>query len=94
MGARAELSAKPNPFGGGTTIECTLSRRASVGLVIVDLQGRQVASLAAGLTLEAGAHELKWDGRNADRTPVRAGVYLAVLHLPGSTVTQRLVRLE
>lgn len=93
-GARPALLATPNPFRNETTIECILPHPARISLAIVDLQGREVVSLARGLRLDAGAHALPWDGRNGDRSPVRAGVYLAILHLPGSTVTQRLVRLE
>lgn len=93
-GARAALRATPNPFRNETTIECILPHPARISLAIVDLQGREVVSLAHGLRLDAGSHALRWEGRNGDRSPVRAGVYLAILHLPGSTVTQRLVRLE
>jgi hypothetical protein len=92
--ARPALSAAPNPFRGGTTIECTLPHSAPISLTIVDLQGREVASLARGLALGAGPHALRWDGRNAVGEPVRAGVYLAILRLPGATARLRLVRLE
>ncbi len=91
---RALLRASPNPFRGGTTIECTLPRAARVGLAIVDPQGREVASLARGLPLAAGPHTLTWDGRNAEGALVRAGVYLAILRTPGTVAKLRLVRLE
>lgn len=92
--ARPALSAAPNPFRGETTIECTLPHPARISLTIVDLQGREVASLARGLPLGAGPHALTWEGRNSDGAAVRAGVYLAILGVPGATARLRLVRLE
>lgn len=65
----------PNPFNPETSIRFQLPEARQVLLTIHDVLGRTVRTLANGL-YEAGAHDIRWDGRNAQDHPVSSGTYL------------------
>ena len=67
----------PNPFNPATTIPFTLAQSGQVTLTIFNLQGQCVCELFSG-TLDAGPHQITWDGRDAQGV-VPSGVYLYVL---------------
>ncbi len=78
-----ELGAiRPNPASGPATLEFRLPRRGEVVVRIVDLAGRVVRELRAGM-LPAGSHVLTWDGRDARGGELSAGVYFASLQHDG-----------
>lgn len=54
------LSAFPNPFNPATTVQFTLAKSTTGKLVIYDLLGRAVATLAEG-SLGAGEHHYVWN---------------------------------
>jgi hypothetical protein len=54
------FEAYPNPFNPSTTIEFALPADAMVTLVVYDLLGREVATLAHGL-YGAGVHSVQWN---------------------------------
>ncbi|MBD3331278.1 T9SS type A sorting domain-containing protein, partial [candidate division GN15 bacterium] len=64
----------PNPFNPMTTIAFDLERRAHAQLVIYNVLGQRVAELVDD-ELEAGAHEVVWDGRDRSGATVASGVY-------------------
>jgi hypothetical protein len=66
--------SEPNPFARSTTIRFELPRRNRVKLVVLDLQGRTVASLADA-EFSAGRHAVNWDGRSKDGFQMPAGIY-------------------
>lgn len=61
----------PNPFNPTTTLQFDLPEPADVSLVIYDVLGKEVATLASGYR-EAGYHTATWSPRN-----VASGVYFA-----------------
>ncbi|UCH10820.1 MAG: T9SS type A sorting domain-containing protein [Fidelibacterota bacterium] len=63
----------PNPFNPVSTIRYELSEASHVSLFVYDVSGREVARLVDG-TMEAGYHEVQWDGSKA-----ASGVYIARL---------------
>ncbi len=65
----------PNPFNPATEIYYTLGSRANVELVVVDLLGRRVETLAEGV-VEPGEHAVRW---NASSRP--SGVYYCRLRV-------------
>lgn len=65
----------PNPFNPVTTIRFTLPARDAVSLAVYDLAGRRVRSLVQG-DLAAGAHAVRWDGRNERGDQAASGIYL------------------
>jgi subtilisin family serine protease len=73
---RARLGRNyPNPFGGMTTIEYAVDAAgATVRVGIRDVTGRVVRTLTAAPGA-AGAHQLVWDGCDADGHALPAGVY-------------------
>ncbi len=65
----------PNPFNPETTINFALPKQGRVRLVIYDILGRPVKTLADG-TYAAGIHSLKWNGRNDAGEQAASGAYI------------------
>ncbi|MCK4305743.1 MAG: YncE family protein [Candidatus Eisenbacteria sp.] len=83
------LAARPNLVQSATRLGFALARSGSVELSLVDISGRQVATLGSG-HYGAGHHEISWHSGG-----VAAGLYQAVLKLQGRTVdSQRIVILD
>jgi len=68
----------PNPFNPMTTVKFDLPRSGRVQLTIFDLRGRLVRDLISG-QMEAGSHDVVWNGRNDQGQTAAAGVYFARL---------------
>jgi flagellar hook assembly protein FlgD len=64
----------PNPFNPSTTISFVLPEAAQVSLKIYDVTGQLVQTLVEGF-VEAGRHQVVWDGANQHGVPVASGVY-------------------
>ncbi|MEL6443302.1 MAG: T9SS type A sorting domain-containing protein [Bacteroidota bacterium] len=78
-------AAYPNPFATTTRLAVTLPRATEATLVVYDVLGRRVATLANEQS-RAGTQAFAW-------TPDAAlanGVYVAVLRADGQTVSRRL----
>jgi uncharacterized repeat protein (TIGR02543 family) len=56
----------PNPARGRAGVDFGLPAASGVTLDVIDVQGRQVASLIDG-TLSAGRHHAEWNGPHRDR---------------------------
>jgi len=69
------LGTAPNPFAATTSVRFELARAGSVRLAVYDVRGRLVRALERE-GLQAGAHALSWDGRDAHGTRLPSGVYL------------------
>ncbi len=85
------LAAWPNPFNPRTELVCELPRPTRIDLVVYDLAGRRVRTLAAGRLLPGGPVVLPWDGRDAAGRNLAAGVYLARLSADGHETVAKLV---
>ncbi len=70
----ALLPNSPNPFNPETMIHFALPEAAEVTLVLYDANGRRVRSLMSA-ALNAGAHQVRWDGRAANGRALDSGVY-------------------
>ncbi len=68
----------PNPFNPMTTVKFDLPRSGRIQLAIYDLRGRLVRNLVSG-QMEAGSHDVVWNGRNDQGQTAAAGVYFARL---------------
>ncbi|MCC6650388.1 MAG: T9SS type A sorting domain-containing protein [Candidatus Eisenbacteria bacterium] len=84
---------RPNPFREPTRISFMMPRAGHASLRVFDLAGRRVATLVDA-TIEAGAHESQWNGRNAAGAACAPGVYLYRLETPEGSVTRRMVLLH
>lgn len=84
--------ARPTPFSDHTDVGWTLPRAGAAAVRVYDVSGRRVRTLAEG-THAAGAHTVRWDGRDALGMRVAAGAYLIVLESGGTRRARRVVRL-
>ena len=83
----------PNPFNGRTLIRFELPAAASARLVLFDLTGQRLRSLAEG-QFAAGPHVATWDGQDAEGRVVASGVYLLELRSAGRVHRQALTVLK
>lgn len=81
----------PNPFNPMTTISYDLPEQAAVVLSIYDAAGRQIRTLIGGEVVQAGPHNVVWNGRNDTGQVVAAGVYLCRLSAGGYSESRRMV---
>lgn len=80
----------PNPFNPQTTISFALPRAMNVSLDVVSLTGRRVRSLVQG-SLEAGGHEVFWNGTDQQGRAVSSGIYLVRLVTEDGTRTGKML---
>src|SRR6185369_10752913 len=80
----------PSPARGDAHVTFATPRTGKVELAVRDIQGRMVRSLVSG-PLDAGRHDLTWDGSDASGRQCAAGLYLLDLRAGGERATQRLV---
>ena len=71
--ARLEQNS-PNPFGPVTSIRFDLAKPAHVRLVVYDISGRLVRTLADARA-EAGSHSVAWNGRDERGREMPSGLY-------------------
>ncbi len=64
----------PNPFNPTTTIVYTLPEAGAVSLKVYNIMGQEVRTLI-DQQMSAGAHQVRWDGKNDVGQPVTSGVY-------------------
>lgn len=83
----------PNPFNPATTVSFSLSERGHASLVIYDVAGRLVRVLADNV-MEAGPHEVTWDGRDHEGRAIASGVYFYRLETGVYTETRKMVLLR
>lgn len=87
------LRALPNPARDATSVQFELGRGGQVQVLVYDLAGRQVRTLASG-TIAAGQHVVPWDGRDDAGRFVASGVYLLRLVSPAGAATERVTLLR
>ena len=79
------LENYPNPFNGSTTINYTISKDATVELIIVDLMGNKVAVVENG-NKSAGKYSAVWNAEN-----VANGMYLLQLKMNDQISTKKII---
>jgi hypothetical protein len=82
--------AQPNPLRRGTVINFTLPTSGEVVLSLYGVDGRLVRTLAEG-RMDAGAHDVGWDGADNSGRRVSPGVYFYRLAAGEKELTHRLV---
>lgn len=68
------LTTYPNPFSGATTITFSLSNSENVSLLIFDVQGRLIRTLADEPVSE-GEHTISWNATDTNGNEVADGIY-------------------
>ncbi|HVP58720.1 MAG TPA: M1 family aminopeptidase [bacterium] len=83
----------PNPFGSSTRIAFSLPKSADVKLGIYDVRGRELAALV-NQKLDAGKHDVVWNGQDQAGRRVAAGVYWCLLESGDKSVSRKMVVLK
>jgi hypothetical protein len=78
----------PNPFNPSTTVKYELPKASHVSLTVYDVLGREVSSLV-NERMEAGVHEVKFDGSN-----LASGVYFYRLQAGDYVTTKKLLLMK
>jgi hypothetical protein len=81
----------PNPFGSETVISFSLPSTGRTSVLVYDVTGRVVRTLADG-DMSAASHSLVWDGRDDSGNPVGAGIYFCRLEASGQSAVQKMIR--
>ena len=80
----------PNPFAPATRIAFSLPKALDVNMSVYNVEGRRVANLLDE-RLDAGRHDVAWDGKDASGHPVAPGVYWYSLRTEGRVLTRKMV---
>jgi len=83
----------PNPFNPTTEISFDLPKASQVELSIFNVLGQQVRSLV-NQSMEAGQHQLMWDGRDGSGSQVSSGVYFYRLSAGSFSETRKMMLLK
>lgn len=83
----------PNPFNPTTTISFTLASRGRVDLTVFNALGQQVVRLVDD-DLDAGSHQVIWDGNSEGGTQVASGVYFYRLRDAVHSESRKMVLLK
>ncbi|MCB2213084.1 T9SS type A sorting domain-containing protein [bacterium] len=78
----------PNPFNPSTTIELSLPEARNLSVVVYDVQGREVETLAQG-SFGAGAHRFSFDARG-----LASGIYFLRAQSGSEMQTRKLMLLH
>jgi ligand-binding sensor domain-containing protein len=78
----------PNPFNSSTEIKYYLPERGNAELMVYDLMGRKVISLISGY-IEAGYHNVKWDGKDEGGLNTASGIYIIRLQQNGYSTNKK-----
>lgn len=80
----------PNPTTGEAHFTVAIPREESVRIEIVNVVGQRVRTLFDG-NMEAGEHDVFWDGRNGSGYEAAAGVYLLSVETGQSRASRAMV---
>ena len=80
----------PNPFSSSLTFSVTLPEDSDLQVGVFDLGGRRVSTLHRG-PASAGVHAFQWDGRDANGSRVRGGVYFVRAQAAGQLISRKAV---
>jgi len=83
----------PNPFNSSTIIEFNLNTEVFVKLYIYNISGQKINTLLAE-NLPAGAHSVRWDGRDSRGVEVSTGIYLVKLQIDKTIASHRMVLMK
>ena len=87
-------AVRPNPFQSSASVSFSLGRPGPVDLVILDVLGRRVRTVARGVTFAAGPHTLAWDGHRDDGSVSGPGVYFVTLRTEGGSFSRPVIHIR
>ncbi len=83
----------PNPFNPTTTISFTLPAGGMVEISVYNTRGQLVRTLVND-RLDAGDHQVVWNGDNENGATLSSGVYLYRVSVNGKTTTGKMLMLK
>ncbi|MBN2830461.1 MAG: lamin tail domain-containing protein [Candidatus Cloacimonetes bacterium] len=83
----------PNPFNPTTTISFSLKDREMVNLSIYNLKGQKVRTLVSE-NMQAGNHNLVWNGTSDNGDTVASGIYFYKLNTDSYSSTRKMVMMK
>ncbi len=83
----------PNPFNPTTTIEFSVPKESQVELVIYNLMGRPIFTLADD-SYPAGEYRLQWSAVDQNGRAVSAGIYYLKLRISSQTLIHKMLLLR
>ena len=83
----------PNPFNPSTTIEFDVATPESISLVVYDLTGKEVFTLASGYHVP-GRYSVVWNAVDNNGEQVSSGMYIYQLRTSEAVITKKLVLLR
>lgn len=83
----------PNPFNPETIIKFELPTTSYVRLVVFDIKGEEIITLIDERK-SAGAHLIKWDGRNRNGVRIASGIYFYRLETENFIQSKKLILLR
>jgi hypothetical protein len=86
--AEDQFNIFPNPFNSVTTVHFSLAQPAQIRVRIFDIRGREVNSLYDDF-MNAGSHQLSWNGRNNSGADVASGMYLISFETPEKIISKK-----
>lgn len=86
-------TAAPNPFSSQTTFNFFLPSPGQIRLVVYDVAGRLVATLADERK-DQGQHHVEWNGKDSSGNRIPSGAYFVQLESNGERRTQKVVVLD
>ena len=86
-------SVHPNPFNPRTTVRFDVARAGMVRLAIFSLRGDLVRTLVAA-RLDAGSHDIVWDGSDELGRGVASGVYVVRLESTDVVDARKIVLIQ
>lgn len=83
----------PNPFNPETKISFTIPKAGDVTIKIYDIQGREVTTLV-NASMNAGTHEVVWNGTNASGVRVASGMYVYTMKSQDRILSKKMVLMK
>ena len=83
----------PNPFNSETVFRFELPDELDIESTVYSLLGQEMFDLLVG-TMQAGVHELRWNGKDASGAEIGSGVYFYRLQAGEQSVTHKMLMLR
>jgi len=83
----------PNPFNPSTTIDFSLKTPQNVNIDVFNIKGQRVVNLV-DKRLEAGNHQVNWNGIDGSGKPVSSGIYFYQMSAGEFTAIKKMILMK
>jgi flagellar hook assembly protein FlgD len=88
--ARLALAVTPNPMNLSSNVKFALPNTGRASIKVYNIQGQMVETLVDG-NVDAGEHNVHWDGTNYSGNKVTSGIYFFKLETGKGSVISKVV---